>query len=186
MSDVVETKRTKPRSKTNRRLRHFGSGASVTLMAAGLCGVFILPLIYMALAAFDDSTKMSTPGAPLYPAVNRSVNCPDVSVCTFTTGFVDVTDLRYSKAPVPGDTVATVASTTANSYTESTVSPAITTRGKVSLAVADPSTTTPITFQSREGANTPQLLVETCSAPTDTQKPDAPQGLKATDRKAHV
>jgi ABC-type glycerol-3-phosphate transport system permease component len=181
MTDVVEAKRPKPRSKANRRLRYAGSRASVTLVAAGLCGLFVLPLIYMVSAAFNDSNSLSTPGAPLYPSINKTVVCPDASVCTYTSGYSDVNNLRYSKAPALGPTVATVASTSAGAYASADVTTAVT-RAKLSFAVSDPSATTPLIFQSREGANKPQLLVTVCASAKDTSKPDAPTGLKATPK----
>ena len=181
MTDVAENQRPKPRSKAQRRARAAGSRAGVTLLAAGLCGLFILPLIYMFSAAFNDSNSLSTPGAPLYPSVNKTVVCPESSICTYTTGFNDINNLRFSKAPALGPTIATAASTANGGYNSVDVTAAVT-RAKLSFAVSDPSATTPVIFQSREGANKPQLIVTTCGSAKDTVAPDAPTGVKATPK----
>ena len=86
---VMTPERAKPRSKTNRRLRLWGSKASVTLFAGALCLIFILPLIYMFVAAFDDSNTLSVANAPLWPAIARQYSCNDETLCTYPTGYMD-------------------------------------------------------------------------------------------------
>jgi ABC-type glycerol-3-phosphate transport system permease component len=169
----------KPRSKANRRLRNLGSRASVTLFAGALCFLFVLPLIYMFSAAFNNSNTLSTSGAPLYPAINKSYVCPSDALCTYYDGFVDVTFIKYSNAPVIGSTIASVPSTTANAANSTDVSSVVTTRGVVSFAITDPSTTNPITFSSKEGSNKPQLSVSTCSSGVDKTVPSSPKDLAA-------
>ena len=89
--------------------------------------------------------------------------------------------ITYANAPALGSTITSVASTTANAYSSATVTSAVTTRGLISFGITDPSTTTPVTFNSKENATTttrPQLVVTTL--PTDTTAPSLPTALTGT------
>jgi multiple sugar transport system permease protein len=91
--------RAKPRSRLSRRLHKAWSRGSVTLVAAGLCALFILPLIYMFSAAFDDSSTIITPGAPLYPAIAKTYTCTDATLCSYHTGYIDVSTGKWVVDP---------------------------------------------------------------------------------------
>ena len=71
-----------------------------------------------------------------------------------------------------GSTLATVASTPLNAYSSATITSGVTTRGLISYGVTS-TATSPITFQTREGTNKPQLVVVTTPA-ADTTAPGTP------------
>jgi multiple sugar transport system permease protein len=64
-------------SQRNRKARRLGSIAAITAFAGALCFLFILPLIYMFSAAFEDPRMSSIPDKPLYPAVTEMVMYTD-------------------------------------------------------------------------------------------------------------
>ena len=65
------------RSPWNRRLRGFGSRATVTAIVAAICFIFILPLIYAVSVAFTPSDSTSLVGAPPWPVSARSIEYTD-------------------------------------------------------------------------------------------------------------
>jgi RHS repeat-associated protein len=108
------------------------------------------------------------------------------STTTTTTGYtvkaVSSTtwvegSINYNNAPAIGATVTTVGGTTNGQYSSANVTSAVTTRGLISFGITDP-TTTPITFQSNQGTNKPQLVV--VAIPTDSTAPSMPTNLTAT------
>src|ERR1035437_2138614 len=99
----------KPRSNTNRRLRHAGNSASVTMFAGALCLLFVLPLIYLFSTMLTDPSTSVTPDAPLYPALGRTYPCPSEALCSYHDGFV-AQQVTWDTAPTMGPTLATVAS----------------------------------------------------------------------------
>jgi ABC-type glycerol-3-phosphate transport system permease component len=169
----------KPRSKTNRRLRHAGNRASVTMFAGALCLLFILPLIYMASTVFNDPSTMQTPGSPLYPALGRSYTCPSDALCSYHDGLL-AQEVTWDTAPTMGPTpVATVASTQAGSVSTADVSAGLTAKGLVSFGVSTPAGGSAVTFSSKEGDHKPQLVVTSYNIAADTEAPPAPAGLTA-------
>ena len=95
MTSLETPVRSQPRSHARRRLSTYWSKGTFTLFAAALCGLFILPLIYMFTAAFNDSGTISTAGAPLWPAVNKTYDCENVDVCQYKTGYWDPTHTKW-------------------------------------------------------------------------------------------
>ena len=89
------------------------------------------------------------------------------------------TTIKYSNAPTMGSTIATVTSIPVNDYSSANVTAAVTTRGPISFGITDPSTSVTVTFQSKEGANKPQLLVTT-TPPADTIAPSTPTALSTS------
>jgi multiple sugar transport system permease protein len=105
MTSISAPMRPEPRSLARRRLSKAWSKATFTLFAAGICGIFILPLIYMFSAAFNDSNTISTAGSPLYPAVAKQYDCTNPDICQYQTGYW--TDSTHTKWVVnPGFTPA--------------------------------------------------------------------------------
>ena len=51
-----------------RTIRFGISSLGVTVFAASLAMIFLLPLLYMLLTSFKDSSQMTTLNAPLWPA----------------------------------------------------------------------------------------------------------------------
>ena len=57
------------RSTFRRRMRHFTAVSSMTLFAITIVSAFLMPLAFMAVTSLKEKGQMSTPGAPIYPAV---------------------------------------------------------------------------------------------------------------------
>ncbi|MBA3877544.1 MAG: hypothetical protein C0498_11555, partial [Anaerolinea sp.] len=95
-----------------------------------------------------------------------------------TTSWTE-TGLTWSNAPAPGAALGSSGAFSANAYAPADVSSAVTTRGVIALVVTDPSPTIAASFQSREAANRPQLVVTT-TPPSDTTAPTVPTGLTAS------
>jgi multiple sugar transport system permease protein len=53
----------------NRHLRRLTATASVTLFGIILMSAFLMPAAYMTATAFKERSQLTTPGAPLWPAV---------------------------------------------------------------------------------------------------------------------
>ena len=49
-------------------MRRFTAVALTTLFAGILLSAFLMPLAYLGATAFKDSTQLTAPGAPLWPA----------------------------------------------------------------------------------------------------------------------
>jgi multiple sugar transport system permease protein len=75
MTSIATPGKTGMRTRRSRFFRQATSKAGMTLFAGGLCFLFVLPLIYMLLAAFNDNRALSSPGAPLYPSVPQTWTC---------------------------------------------------------------------------------------------------------------
>jgi multiple sugar transport system permease protein len=75
MTSIATPALTGGRTRRNRMLRKATSHGMVTLFAIGVCFLFILPLLYMLSASFSDNRSLSTPGAPLWPAIPRTWKC---------------------------------------------------------------------------------------------------------------
>ncbi len=96
-----------------------------------------------------------------------------------TTNWAE-TSITYQNAPTYGTRISLSGAVSVNTYASATVSSAVTTRGLVTLVIAN-NVTSNGTYQSREATNTPQLVVTVVAAPlTDTTAPSAPAGLTAT------
>ena len=52
----------------SRSYRRFLGKASFTMLALIILSAYLLPLLYMAMTAFQQPGQSSTPGAPVYPA----------------------------------------------------------------------------------------------------------------------
>ena len=59
----------RPARLPRRRLRRWGASWGLTLLAAGIVGIFLMPLAYMAATALKDGAQVTDTTAPLYPAV---------------------------------------------------------------------------------------------------------------------
>ena len=86
------------------------------------------------------------------------------------------TTITYANAPAMGSTALSTVTTTANAYTSFTVIAGVSSRGLVSFGVTT-TATSPVTVQSLQGTNKPQLVVT--SAPVDSAAPSAPANLAA-------
>jgi multiple sugar transport system permease protein len=73
----------RPRSKLNRFIGKLTSRTAFTVMAAVLCGMFLLPFLYALSGAFGAPGGGSGRGAPVYPAVARAYQCTDSTLCTY-------------------------------------------------------------------------------------------------------
>jgi ABC-type sugar transport system permease subunit len=73
----------KRRSKLNRFMRKLTSRTAFTVMAAVLCGMFLLPLLYALSAAFTAPDDGSDRGKPVYPSIARTYKCTDSQLCTY-------------------------------------------------------------------------------------------------------
>jgi multiple sugar transport system permease protein len=98
--------RKKGRSKLQRRLRKAGSMMVFTVITATLCAVFILPFLYTLSQSFSDPQTVATPGAPLYPAIQRSYACTDSKLCTYESGYLDATTGKFVAYGPPVDVSA--------------------------------------------------------------------------------
>jgi multiple sugar transport system permease protein len=56
-------------SPMRRQMRKFTASALVMMLALAIVSLFLLPLLFMTSMAFKDKIQLTTPGAPLYPAV---------------------------------------------------------------------------------------------------------------------
>lgn len=65
-----------------RTIRFGISSLGVTLLAASLAMIFLLPLAYMLLTSFKDSSQMTTLNAPLWPANPQMYTAADGQVYT--------------------------------------------------------------------------------------------------------
>ncbi len=87
--------------------------------------------------------------------------------------------ITYSNAPpLASSKTGSSGSVGANTWTSVDVTPLASPGHKVSLALTTTSSTA-LSMSSREGANTPQLVVTTTSS-SDTQAPSVPSGVTAT------
>ncbi len=73
---------TRPRSKLNRFARRATARTAFTLATAALCVAFLLPMLF-ALSFVFHGPNSGAPGAPLYPAVERTYSCTDPQLCTY-------------------------------------------------------------------------------------------------------
>jgi multiple sugar transport system permease protein len=56
------------RSPIGRSYRRFTGRAMLTMFAVLIVSVYLLPLLYMVITAFEQPAQISTPGAPIWPA----------------------------------------------------------------------------------------------------------------------
>jgi multiple sugar transport system permease protein len=79
MTSIARPARSGLYTPRGRRARRLGATLSVTVFAGALCLLFILPLLYMLSAAFEDPRMASIPDKPLYPAITEMVKYTDPS-----------------------------------------------------------------------------------------------------------
>ncbi len=70
------------RSTRARTIRFGISKLGVTLFTASLAMIFLLPLVYMVLTSFKDSTQFTTLNAPLWPASTNTYTASDGQIYT--------------------------------------------------------------------------------------------------------
>jgi multiple sugar transport system permease protein len=70
------------RSTRARTVRYGLSKLGVTLFTASMAMIFLLPLVYMLLTSFKDSTQMTTLNAPLWPASPEMYTAADGEIYT--------------------------------------------------------------------------------------------------------
>jgi multiple sugar transport system permease protein len=76
------TPNARERPSRGRALRFGISRLGVTLFAASLAMIFLLPLVYMLLTSFKDSSQMTTLNAPLWPANPQMYTAADGQIYT--------------------------------------------------------------------------------------------------------
>jgi hypothetical protein len=84
--------------------------------------------------------------------------------------------INWNTRPVVGTALGTVPALSAAGWTEVTVTPAVSANGLVSFALTRASTGTDSRYNSREGANDPQLVVTTDAGGTTTPPPPTSGG----------
>jgi len=62
-----------------RMYRKYLGRASLTILAVIILSAYLLPLLYMAMTAFQQPGQSSTPGAPVYPAKPQTGTRPQPS-----------------------------------------------------------------------------------------------------------
>lgn len=94
------------RPSRGRTLRFGISRLGVTLFAASLAMIFLLPLVYMLLTSFKDSSQMTTLNAPLWPANPQMYTAADGQV--YTVYEVPTADgVRHLALEKPGRVTST-------------------------------------------------------------------------------
>src|ERR1700690_1483848 len=73
--------------------KNFFSPLLVTVFAAILLAIFLMPFLYMIFTSLEYSTQVSTPGAPIWPAKNPTYIYAGQNIQTYTlkvnkSGFV--------------------------------------------------------------------------------------------------
>ena len=61
-------------SPLGRHMRKFTAMSGITLLAIAVASAFLMPLLFMTTTAFKEKIQLTTPGAPLYPAVQETFN----------------------------------------------------------------------------------------------------------------
>jgi multiple sugar transport system permease protein len=69
MTAVATRRRARDGSPIRPDTRRFAAFSGVTLLAITVASAFLMPLAYMLATAFKSESQLTTPGAPLYPAV---------------------------------------------------------------------------------------------------------------------
>jgi multiple sugar transport system permease protein len=69
MTAVATRRRSPSGSPIRPDTRRFAAVSGVTLLAITVASAFLMPLAYMLATAFKSESQLTTPGAPLYPAV---------------------------------------------------------------------------------------------------------------------
>ncbi len=59
-------------SPLGRHMRKFTAVSGVTLLAIAVASAFLMPLLFMTSTAFKEKIQLTTPGAPLWPAVQET------------------------------------------------------------------------------------------------------------------
>ena len=81
-SPLPQAKSGSKRSPRAHAIRFGISKFGVTLFAASIAMIFLLPLVYMLLTSFKDSDQMTALNAPLWPATQETYTVADGEVDT--------------------------------------------------------------------------------------------------------